>query len=211
MKIFQSSIFRALCAIATGALLVKYREETVTWMTITIGTVFFISGVISCVAWFSARRKSPDVEIYDAQGRPLAAPAPSFPIVGMGSIILGGMLALAPNTFVNGLVYVLAAILILGALNLFFNLATATKFAHIGCAWWVLPAVILLVGLVAVVKPSAIASMPLLVIGWGMMVYGVVELTNAIKLRQCRNSYEKAHSGPTIEVEATTTDVADEQ
>ena len=34
MKIFQSSIFRAVCAIVVGALLIKYPDEGVTWLTV---------------------------------------------------------------------------------------------------------------------------------------------------------------------------------
>ena len=46
MRIVQSSFFRALCAVIIGALLIKYREQTVTWMTIVIGVMFFLSGVV---------------------------------------------------------------------------------------------------------------------------------------------------------------------
>lgn len=194
MKVFQSSIFRALCAIVVGALLVKYREQTVTWITIAIGVIFFVSGVISTVAYLSAKRQATKegVEIYDAKGNRLTRPVPPFPIVGIGSIILGAWLALFPNSFVNGLMFVLAGMLILGALNLFFNLAAATRFSSIGCLWWVLPVAIFLVGITALAKPSTIASAPLFIIGWGMMAYGMVDLVNTIKIHRCRKAFEKA-------------------
>lgn len=197
MKVFQSSIFRALCAIVVGALLVKYREQTVTWITIAIGVIFFVSGVISTVAYLSAKRQATNdgVEIYDAKGNRLTRPVPPFPIVGIGSIILGAWLALFPNSFVNGLMFVLAGMLILGALNLFFNLAAATRFSSIGCLWWVLPVAIFLVGITALVKPSTIASAPLFIIGWGMMAYGMVDLVNTIKIHRCRKTFEKAQQG----------------
>lgn len=197
MKVFQSSIFRALCAIVVGALLVKYREQTVTWITIAIGVIFFVSGVISTVAYLSAKRQATKegVEIYDAKGNRLTRPVPPFPIVGIGSIILGAWLALFPNSFVNGLMFVLAGMLILGALNLFFNLAAATRFSSIGCLWWVLPVTIFLVGITALVKPSTIASAPLFIIGWGMMAYGMVDLVNTIKIHRCRKAFEKAQQG----------------
>ena len=197
MKVFQSSIFRALCAIVVGALLVKYREQTVTWITIAIGVIFFVSGVISTVAYLSAKRQATKegVEIYDAKGNRLTRPVPPFPIVGIGSIILGAWLALFPNSFVNGLMFVLAGMLILGALNLFFNLAAATRFSSIGCLWWVLPVAIFLVGITALVKPSTIASAPLFIIGWGMMAYGMVDLVNIIKIHRCRKAFEKAQQG----------------
>lgn len=197
MKVFQSSIFRALCAIVVGALLVKYREQTVTWITIAIGVIFFVSGVISTVAYLSAKRQATKegVEIYDAKGNRLTRPVPPFPIVGIGSIILGAWLALFPNSFVNSLMFVLAGMLILGALNLFFNLAAATRFSSIGCLWWVLPVAIFLVGITALVKPSTIASAPLFIIGWGMMAYGMVDLVNTIKIHRCRKAFEKAQQG----------------
>lgn len=197
MKVFQSSIFRALCAIVVGALLVKYREQTVTWITIAIGVIFFVSGVISTVAYLSAKRQTTKegVDIYDAKGNRLTRPVPPFPIVGIGSIILGAWLALFPNSFVNGLMFVLAGMLILGALNLFFNLAAATRFSSIGCLWWVLPVAIFLVGITALVKPSTIASAPLFIIGWGMMAYGMVDLVNTIKIHRCRKAFEKAQQG----------------
>ena len=65
MKVFQSSVVRALCAIIVGALIVKYRELTVTWITIAIGVLFFMSGVFSCVTYFIARGKKNDVQMFD--------------------------------------------------------------------------------------------------------------------------------------------------
>lgn len=195
MKPFRSSIFRAVCAIAIGALLVKYREQTVTWITVVVGAIFLVSGIISITSWFASKRRNTDssMDIYDTQGRLINVPAPPFPIVGLGSIILGGVLALFPNSFVNGLMYVLAAMLILGALTQFFNLTVARRFANIGIVWWVFPTLVLLVGLVAVLKPSFIATAPLLVLGWCMMVYGVVDLINSIKIHQCRKQMSQPH------------------
>ena len=58
MKVIQSSLFRALCAIIVGALLIQYREQTVTWITIAIGVLFFLSGVFSLLSYMSAKRSS---------------------------------------------------------------------------------------------------------------------------------------------------------
>lgn len=200
MKVFQSSIFRALCAIIVGALLVKYRDQAVTGMTIVVGILFFISGLVSCLTYLSAKRKSAgdgsgDVfDLYDAQGRLIKQSKPNFPIVGMGSAILGAILALMPNTFVNGLTYVLGAIIILGAIKQFYNLTIATRFAHIGFFWWVCPALLLVIGLIAVIKPALMATMPLLILGWCLMVYGVVEIINSLMIHHCRKRFLTANS-----------------
>ena len=139
MKVLQGSAFRAICSIIVGALLVKYREQTVTWITIAMGVLFFLSGLISCLIYFSQKRHADDPQLFDANGNQILGTKPQFPIAGIGSIILGIVLAMMPATFITGLMYVLAAILIVGALNQFFTLASATRFARIGLVWWLMP------------------------------------------------------------------------
>lgn len=192
MKVLQSSLFRALCAIAVGALLVQYREQTVRWITVLIGVLFFVSGVFSCVTYFMARAKKDDVTVFDANGKQLTGLKPMFPIVGLGSLILGLILALMPEAFMRSLSYILAAILILGAVSQFVTLVNASRMARIGVYFWIMPTLTLLVGLVALISPSSIATAPLFVIGWAMMVYGVVEIANAIKIHLLRKALEHA-------------------
>ena len=55
MKILQSSFFRGICAIIIGILLIEYREQTLEWITIAIGVLFFISGVVSLSEYFEQR------------------------------------------------------------------------------------------------------------------------------------------------------------
>ena len=89
MKILQSSIFRAICAIAIGIMLIKYPDNTVTWITVAIGILFLLSGVISMVVYFTANKQVADYKITDANGNVIAGEKPTFPLVGLGSIILG--------------------------------------------------------------------------------------------------------------------------
>lgn len=192
MRIVQSSFFRALCAVIIGALLIKYREQTVTWMTIVIGVMFFLSGVVSCAAYLSARSREDMPQVFDAQGRQLTGMKPHFPIVGIGSLVLGLILALMPATFITWLMYILAAILILGAINQFVSLASVSRVVHVGFYFWIMPSIIMLIGIIAVVYPSAIASAPLFVIGWCMMLYGVVEIINNLKINGIRRQMAKA-------------------
>ena len=178
MKFLSSSIFRAICALVTGALLVQYRDQTLTWMIVAIGILFFVSGVVSCISYFVARSKqrNADVEVYDANGYRLTPLRPMFPIVGLGSILLGLVLAVMPTTFITSLMYILAAILVLGAIGQFAMLISVARVARVGIFFWVMPSLTLLVAIVAIVHPESIASAPLFVIGWTMMIYGVVEI-----------------------------------
>ena len=185
MKVIHSSIFRAVCAIIVGVLLIQYREQTVTWMTFAIGVLFFLSGVISLASYWAAKRNAEKMQgqiLSDSNGKPIMGMMPKFPLVSVGSLILGLLLALMPQVFIAWLMFILAFILILGALTQFVNLASAAKMGRVGILFWLFPSVLLLLGLLTIIKPSAIASAPLLIIGWGMLIYGVVELLNAFKI-----------------------------
>ncbi len=186
MKILQSSVFRAICAIAVGAMLIKNPDSTVKGITIAIGILFLVSGVISCVAYFNARLHSTENEVYDADGKLLVGGRPMFPIVGLGSVILGFVLALMPGAFVTSLMYVLGGIILLGALNQFMVLIQARKFATLPLWFWVCPTLVLLTGLFVMIKPMESASLPLLIIGWCLLFYGVTECINAFKIHQYR-------------------------
>ena len=185
MKVIHSSIFRAVCAIIVGVLLIQYREQTVTWITVAIGVLFFLSGVISLASYWAAKRNAEKMQgqiLSDSNGKPIMGMMPKFPLVSVGSLILGLLLALMPQVFIAWLMFILAFILILGALTQFVNLASAAKMGRVGILFWLFPSALLLLGLLAIIKPSAIASAPLFIIGWGMLIYGVVELLNVFKI-----------------------------
>jgi len=187
----KGSLVRSLCAIIIGALLIRYREETVTWLTIAIGVLFLVSGVVSCASYLAARRHSNEPQLFDADGRQISGMKPTFPLVGIGSILLGIILTLIPATFISWLMYILAAMLILGAVSQYVALLSVRRWAVVGAFYWLMPTVVLLVALLAIVKPSAVAAAPLLLIGWCMVVYGVVEMVNAIKIYRIRRTMER--------------------
>ena len=221
MKIFQSSIFRAVCAIVIGVLLVKFPQDGVTWLTMAIGALFLLSGVIALIAYWQAKRHAGEYTIMDQQGRVVRGGQPTFPIVGAGSVILGLVLTLSPNAFVHGLMYMLAAVLILGGVTQLMALVAARRLGSIPLGYWVMPSVILLTGLFVVLKPSESSELPLLVLGWCSILYGVVELVNALKIHSVRKNSEvrevreeaSAEVAEAIEVtddDAGTSDVGDD-
>lgn len=182
MKILQSALFRAVCSIIVGVLLIQYPGNTVTWITVAIGVLFLLSGVISCVTYFSAVRNASAYKITDGDGRVLYGGKPSVPIVGIGSVILGALLVARPALFVEGLMYVLGAILILGAVNQFMVLVSARRLARVPFVFWICPSLVLLVGLYVMLKPMESAELPLVILGWCSLVYGVTEIINSTKV-----------------------------
>lgn len=212
MKVIQSSIIRAIVAIAVGVLLVMYREETTVWITIVTGVLFFISGCVSCILYFVERDKTGrENDLKRFSGETPEEKLPTFPFVGIGSIILGIILAVMPGSFITWVVYILAAILILGAINQFVVLASARRFAHVPVAYWFFPVVTLCTGIFIIAKPMESASFPLKIIGWCMMFYGVVELLNAFKIKQMRRTYNLIEQNQTSTDEELDESVAVEE
>ena len=205
MRILQSSVFRALCAIVFGYLLVIYRNQMLHWTTIAFGALFFLSGLVSVIAYYAEKRRAANMAerlsaMSEMRGKEMETPSedsirhslmPGFPIVGIGSMVLGVILAIMPTTFIHGMMYVIAGLLVLGALNMMFNLSMARKFASIGLGFWIMPLLLLVLGVLMIAKPDLFAAMPFRVLGWALIVYGVIECINAIKIHNCRKQYEK--------------------
>lgn len=205
MRILQSSVFRALCAIVFGYLLVIYRNQMLHWTTIAFGALFFLSGLVSVIAYYAEKRRAANMAerlsaMSEMRGKEMETPSedsirhslmPGFPIVGIGSMVLGVILAIMPTTFIHGMMYVIAGLLVLGALNMMFNLSMARKFASIGLGFWIMPLLLLVLGVLMIAKPDLFAAMPFRILGWALIVYGVIECVNAIKIHNCRKQYEK--------------------
>nr|WP_314980327.1 DUF308 domain-containing protein [uncultured Prevotella sp.] len=210
MKVLQISAIRAIIVLVTGFLLVKYREETMTWMTITVGILFLLSGLVSCIAYYFEKEKvaknTAKAEQQEGQQEEENLKSPSFPIAGVGSIVLGIILAVMPNTFITWVVYILAALLILGAVNQFMNLARSRQYARVPVYMWLFPTIILAVAILLISKPIETAQLPLLVLGWAFMYYGVLEFALIIRMYFVRRAYEKAEDAKIVTGDKLVTD-----
>lgn len=186
MKLLQSSIFRALCSIVIGILLLKYPDNSVTWLTMAIGVLFLLSGIIALISYWTARRHAGEYTITDAKGNVINGSQPAFPLVGFGSLILGLTLVVSPAMFVKWLMYILGAMLILGSINQLMVLVAARRFGKVGIFFWVAPILILITGILIFVKPMETAELPMIILGWCMLVYGVTETINSMMVYSLR-------------------------
>ena len=117
---------------------------------------------------------------------------PTFPLVGIGSIILGIMLVMSPTIFVEVLMYIMGGILILGALNQFMSLYNARRWGNISWGFWVSPSLILLARLYVIFQPMEAAALPMTIIGWCCLLYGASEVVNATKINLKKSGIDRA-------------------
>ena len=103
MKVIQSSVVRALVAIVVGVMLILYRKATLEWMVIITGALFFLSGCLSCLAYYWGRRKAiRAAQVIDEEGRVVGPHTPPLPIAGVGSVLLGLILMMMTGSFIRG-------------------------------------------------------------------------------------------------------------
>ena len=175
--------------ILAGILVVKYREDMVTWMTIGLGAIFFMAGVISCISYYIQRKHvqkirekiADGISLMDANGNVVEQSMPTFPIVGIGSLVLGIVLASMPETFLNGLTFIFAVIILLASVYLIADLIMVNRYGKVGWGYWIMPILMLLGAIVALVHPATIASSPLFFLGWAMIISGIVMIINMLK------------------------------
>ncbi|AUI56195.1 hypothetical protein CRM71_12935 [Prevotella jejuni] len=212
MKVLQISAVRAIIVLVTGFLLVKYREDTMTWMTITVGVLFLISGLVACMVYYFEKekvaKKTAKAALQEGQQEEEDLKSPSFPIAGVGSIVLGIILAVMPNTFTTWMVYILSALLILGAVNQFMNLARSRQYARVPVYMWIFPTISMVVAILLISRPIETDALffTLKVIGWAFMYYGVLEFVLIIRMYLVRKAYDKAEAAKVVTGDKMVTD-----
>jgi len=212
MKVLQISAVRAIIVLVTGFLLVKYREDTMTWMTITVGVLFLISGLVACIVYYFEKekvaKKTAKAALQEGQQEEEDLKSPSFPIAGVGSIVLGIILAVMPNTFTTWMVYILSALLILGAVNQFMNLARSRQYARVPVYMWIFPTISMVVAILLISRPIKTDALffTLKVIGWAFMYYGVLEFVLIIRMYLVRKAYDKAEAAKVVTGDKMVTD-----
>lgn len=171
MKVVNSYIFRAICAILVGILLVANPARMTELLVQVIGALFGISGMVSIINYFI---------ISFSEKKELK---PVFPIIGLGSFLFGAFLAVFPGYFITYLMYMLGGLLVLAAINQIWNMIRLRKFIPFTWLSLVLTLVVLGVGIWVILKPMVSASLPFILLGCNSIVYGISEMINAIRWR----------------------------
>ena len=171
MKAINYFMLRSVFALVLGLLLVLCPEEAINYLVITVGVLFFVPGLISLISYFARGKK--DEEDYRI-----------FPIAGVGSILFGLWLMIMPAFFVNILMYILGALLVIAGVQQIAMLVSARKWSMVPFGFYVMPALILLTGIMIIAYPFGAAANTFVIFGVASIFYGIIELINWYKFRQ---------------------------
>ena len=159
MKIVNSYIFRAVCALLIGLLLVSNPERMTGLLVQVIGGLFLISGLVSLINYFIIRY-SDKVPV-----------KPVFPMVGLGSLLFGVFLGFFPGLFITYLMYIFGFLMVVAGINQLWNMFRLRRL--IPFRWYVLFFTLLITALGVFV-----------LLGVSFMLYGVSELINGVRWRK---------------------------
>ena len=107
-----------------------------------------------------------------------------FPIDGAGSILFGAWLVIMPEFFVNILMYILGALLVIAGIQQIAMLVSARKWSTVPFGFYIMTALILLRGIMIIAYPFGAAANTFVIFGVASIFYGVIELINWYKFRQ---------------------------
>jgi len=150
---------------------VVWPEAAVTYLVITIGVLFIIPGIFSILNYFTRSKDDP------------ATPS-SFPLEGAGSILLGIWLVVMPTFFINILMYILGGLLVLAGIQQIVSLISVRKWSIVPWGFYIIPVLILAVGIVILVYPFQTAANTFIIFGVASIIYGISELVNSYKFRK---------------------------
>ena len=180
MKSFLPVFIRALCSFAIGGLLVSNPQSMTSMIVQIIGGIFIFSGLMPILNYWMP----------NAQGQSIR---PFFPVVGIGSIMLGILLLLKPAVFVTALMYILGIFIAAAGANQLAALISARKVAPLH--WWVFvwPVLLLCIGILILCHPMKSASLPFFILGIACIGYGFSDLFYALRLLYYRRQKEKEY------------------
>ena len=178
MKTMNYSLIRILFALVIGLVLVLWPNTAASYIVITVGVAFLIPGVISLFGYFG-RKKSED---------------------GVSpSLLFGLWLIVMPEFFADVLMFLLGFILIMGGVQQIASLSMARRWTPVPGAFYLVPALILIAGIVALFNPTGARNTAFIIIGISSLVYSLSELINWFKFVRCRPKNPISHHDEDIE------------
>lgn len=180
MKTINFALIRILFGLVIGLVLVIWPDAAASYIVITIGVAFLIPGVISLFGYFGHKSSEGGV-------------TPRFPIEGVGSLLLGLWLIVMPDFFADVLMFLLGFILIMGGVQQIASLSMARRWMPVPGAFYLVPSLILIAGIVALFNPTGARNTAFVIIGISSLVYSLSELINWFKFMRRRPKTPVSH------------------
>jgi uncharacterized membrane protein HdeD (DUF308 family) len=169
-KMINYFMLRAIAALCLGAVLLSCPTNAILFIVIAIGILFIIPGLILIINYLASAREK-RLETF-------------FLYAAIGSILFGAVLVSVPHFFVNILMYIFGALLLLGGIEQIVTLIRARKKSAVSAAFFVVPFLLIIVGTLVLFYPFKTAETIFILIGIACIVYAMMELVHWFKFKR---------------------------
>jgi uncharacterized membrane protein HdeD (DUF308 family) len=175
MKDRSYAVISTLCSLVIGILLVVWPDAAVIYLVIAIGALFLLPGLLGLVSYLRTRRRAENV--YGS----------TFPVLALGSTLLGLWLIITPGLFINILMYILGLLLVLGGVYQLVEFISMHRMKeHVPIVLYGISVLVLLTGILILLNPFEAATIPFRILGIAAIVYALIDLFRILKYSRKR-------------------------
>jgi uncharacterized membrane protein HdeD (DUF308 family) len=169
-KAIDVLVLRSVFALLLGTILILWSGDAIRFLVIIIGIFLILLGLIPIVIYLTRNRQ--------------LFPHMSFPHVGLFILMFGLSLVVYPEFFVNVLMYILGIILVIGGFQQISTLIGASKWTTVPIVFYLLPALILIAGILVLFNPFGAAESIFILAGVTCLIYGISDFVSWVKFRR---------------------------
>ena len=155
----NTQIIRCISTLLIGVLFLILGDSALSLLVTLVGVLFMVPGIVSLTTYFRHRDQRP-----------------IFPFAGLGSLLLGLWLVVAPTFFVGIFMYVLGGVLTALGMYQLVMLIISSRLLPVSWPLYLFPTLVLLLGLFVIFNPFEAAALPFIMIGIGCIVSAFNEL-----------------------------------
>lgn len=161
-----TTLITAIVAIILGIVLLMNPTGVALALTYVVGIVLIVLGVVKLIGYIRAGDSGSQVDF----------------IVSIVEIVVGAIVCIWPDVFVNWLVVIVGVLIVVMAVGDIADARTASKLgAPFATGKLVLAVISLVIGVVVIISPFAFVDLAFTIAGIALIVYGVSEFIAALK------------------------------
>lgn len=157
-----------------GVLFLVLGDSALSVLVMAVGALLMIPGVFALVSY-----------VRHMEQRRM------FPLAALGSFVLGLWMVVSPEVFVGFFMYVVGGVLVALGIYQLAGLSVSSRMLPVAWPLYVLPVLVLLLGLFVLFNPFEAAAIPFILIGVGCIISAVDDMVAAIRAVKQRKFFSQ--------------------
>lgn len=157
-------IVRSVSVLLIGVLFLVLGDSALSLLVMAVGALLMIPGMVALISY-----------VRHIEQRRM------FPLAAFGSFALGLWMVVSPAFFVGFFMYVLGGVLVALGIYQLAGLSVSSRILPVAWPLYVLPVLVLLLGLFVLFNPFEAAALPFILIGVGCIISAVNDTIAAVR------------------------------